>query len=330
MKEVVGQAALRLEHPQGQDDRGRRRGRVGGDRPQRFTSRRIALLQQQAVGRVAVPAVAIADRRAELGNGGALQVDAAAALQVLGPGVVADDPPDPPHRLAPLEVGALADLDGEIVGVLDRLAVHVADVEGAVGPRGEEDGTHPVVGAGQELDAGDRRTGPEGRPGRLEPVEVDQVPRRIAREDAATVSVGQAVAAKHRDRAGGGEGPRVRVGGRDVPADGVEPRRRPVSLERLRGHLGRAVLHGLREPQMRVAPERGRGNHHVLHLDPVVADEPMPEVVEAQSILGPPVGGLEGARPSGRNRKSVRPSVTAGCSGWPGAVTEPPVRPLVR
>ena len=36
VKQVVGQAVQRLEQPQGLDDRGRRRGGVGGDRPQRF------------------------------------------------------------------------------------------------------------------------------------------------------------------------------------------------------------------------------------------------------------------------------------------------------
>ena len=58
-------------------------------------------------------------------------------------------------------------------------------------------------------------------------------------------------------------------------------RARPqLALQRLGDCLNRAVLHGLRERQVRVPPEDLRGDHHVLNLHAVVADEPPSEVVE--------------------------------------------------
>ena len=120
------------------------------------------------------------------------EVDVPEAPQVVRLRVVADDSPDPPHRLAPFEVRALADLDRQIVGVLDRPAVHVADVQRPFGAVGEEDRAEPAIAAGQEFDPLARPMGRERGPVRLEAIEVHQVAGRVAREGPAAIGLGQA------------------------------------------------------------------------------------------------------------------------------------------
>jgi hypothetical protein len=73
--------------------------------------------------------------------------------------------------------------------MLDRLAVHVADVQRAVGRLGQARGSKPVVRGGEELAAPElfRPTSGKNRPARLEQFPVDEVASDVPDERVAAV-----------------------------------------------------------------------------------------------------------------------------------------------
>src|SRR5688572_23716884 len=103
--------------------------------------------------------------------------------------------------------------------MLNRLAVHVADVEGAIGTIGEKYRAEPIVAAGEKFTAGSGGARGKSRAERSKNIAVHEVPSRIAREDVTVVIGGQRSAAIDQYTASGGEGAGVGIGGGDVLAD---------------------------------------------------------------------------------------------------------------
>ena len=116
-------------------------------------------------------ASALPSALAKLGGRSCRPNTVAPLLECRGVDVRADHAIDPPHPLATLEIGVLANLGGQIIGMLDRLAIHVANVQCAVGALGQIHRPEPIVGAGQKLALLGR---PPGNERRRRPVPADR------------------------------------------------------------------------------------------------------------------------------------------------------------
>ena len=78
-----------------------------------------------------------------------------AARQLAADRTVRTHPPDASEGLAGLEVGMLADLFRQVIGVFDHLAIHVRHVERAFGPTRQIDRPEPIVARSQQFAVGD-------------------------------------------------------------------------------------------------------------------------------------------------------------------------------
>ena len=98
---------------------------------------------------VAVPAVRVCEGGDEFGGRGGAEGDARAAVPAVRRG---DDTIDATAVVAVVEVEVLLDFLRDAPRVLDDFAIHVADVEGAVGGVGKIHDADPRVGAGGEFE----------------------------------------------------------------------------------------------------------------------------------------------------------------------------------
>ena len=104
---------------------------------------------EETRGGVAVPAVRVREGGDEFGGRGGAEGDAGAAVPA---GRRGDDTIDATAVVAVVEVEVLLDLLREAPRVLDDFAIHVANMEGAVGGVGKIHDADPRVGAGGELE----------------------------------------------------------------------------------------------------------------------------------------------------------------------------------
>ena len=195
--------------------------------------------------------------------------------------------------------------------MLDRSTIHVGDVERAVRAGREIDRAKPVVARGQELAAFIHHARGKGRTHRRQPVPMHEVAGGIAHENIAVVIHRQRVTPINLNAARGAEEARVRIGGGEIVADRIDPRRRvPVFQEVVHHALGH-VLHGLGECEVRVALEESRRQHRVLNVYAVHADEAVAPVVEGLPKLSAPVHRLD------LKRERIEPRVGADLYGRP-------------
>src|SRR5262249_19916064 len=128
------------------------------------------------------------------------------------------------HAGADVEV--FEDLRRQEGGTLDQLAIHVENVQRAVGGVGKLYWTEPVVTGGEELDVLVGALSCEGDAARLQARAIDQIAGHLADEDVAAILLGPGVAAIDRHAGSAGEEPGrlsalVRAG---YLALGTEPR----------------------------------------------------------------------------------------------------------
>ena len=104
-------------------------------------------VRAKALGGHAPPDVWIVEFGAEFFRGrfAEIEFDFGLALDL------ADDAVDAAHGFAAFEIGDFARRLRQIFGMFDGFAIHVADVERAVGTVGEIDGAEPVVGRGEKF-----------------------------------------------------------------------------------------------------------------------------------------------------------------------------------
>ena len=123
--------------------------------------------------------------------------------------IAGDDPIDPPALLPGFEVEQRAALLRDVLRMVDDLAIHVDDVERAVGTVGREDRPEPGVARGEEVAPGPRRLRGERHAVRRHRLPLDQVLRRLADEDAAAMPGRQRITAMDVHTARRGERPGV-------------------------------------------------------------------------------------------------------------------------
>ena len=185
------------------------------------------------------------------------------------------------------QVGAMAQLFGHPLGVLDDLAVHVDDVHGAIGPDFEIHGAGPLIARGEELVGMLFEAFGEGDPVGFDAFVVDEIARGLAGEDVAVVVGREGVAAVVEDAAGGGELAGVQVRSRPSAADGED--RRVVRAE---DH----VFHDGIDRDERVFLHVVVFEHDVDRGVAVRTDEAIVVVVEREAELGFAGDGFEFAR----------------------------------
>ena len=103
---------------------------------------------EEAGGGVAVPTVGVGEGGDEFGGGGRAEGDAGAALPG---GVVRHEAVEAATGMTAVEIEVLFDLLRDAPWMFDNFAVHVADVECAVGRVGEIHDAYPRIGAGGEF-----------------------------------------------------------------------------------------------------------------------------------------------------------------------------------
>ena len=178
--------------------------------------------------------------------------------------------------------------------MLDDLAIHVGDIHRALRPLGQEDRTEPIIAGRKELPARVERRGDEGRPFGHKLVGVDEITRRIAREDGrGAFGREQGLTLPDLDPAGGAEGAGMAVGGRDVRTDREKPDAVMAAVDAIEGVTLITVLHGLAERQARIPLQPFRLERDMLDRHAVHADEAIPEDIKAHAILGLPVDELD-------------------------------------
>src|SRR4051812_44078348 len=89
--------------------------------------------------------------------------------------IVGNNPVNPPHRLSTFKISYFASRFRQVFGVLDGLAIHVANIKRAVGAIGEIDWTEPIIGRGEELVCGISPFGDQGDAIGTENVAMNQV-----------------------------------------------------------------------------------------------------------------------------------------------------------
>src|SRR5262245_26342438 len=137
-----------------------------------------------------MPAVGVSERGDELAGGGGAEFGKRRLLEAVG-----DDAVESTAVAAASEIEVLLDDGRQAVGVLDDLAVHVEDVERAVGGVGELDGTEPDVAGGDEFGFFVDAAADEADAVGFETLAVDQVAADIADDRYALPLAGPGVAA---------------------------------------------------------------------------------------------------------------------------------------
>src|SRR5262249_12072620 len=204
------------------------------------------------------------------------------------------------HAGADVEV--LEDLRRQEGGALDQLAVHVEDVQCAVGGIGKLHRTEPVVAGGEELDVLVGALSREGNATRFQASAVDQIAGHLADEDVAAVLLGPGVTAIGSHAGGAGEEPGrlsalVRAG---YLALGTEPRAEDApglvgtdakQFRVLAG--GRDVDGSRRRLHVGVARQVTAVVQEHVNGVAVLADEGAAPVVHAHAVLAAAAGHLE-------------------------------------
>ena len=180
----------------------------------------------------------------------------------------------------------LAHFFRQVVGVLDDLAIHIRDIHGALRPLGQEDRPEPVIARGEELATLIERRGGEGRAFGREPISVDEVAGRIAREDGrGAFRSQQRLALPDLDPAGGAERTSMPIGGGDIRADWKKSHPIVAAVDAIEGITFIAILHGLAESEPRITFQPLGIEDDMLDGHAVHADETVAEDIEAHAIL---------------------------------------------
>ena len=190
-----------------------------------------------------------------------------------GGGAQLHDSPDPPLVGAGPEGKFAPDRLGQIAGMIDVLAHHVANVERAIRANGGVDGTKPLIRRREEIPARRGMLCEERRPAWPEALALHEVLRRLANERAPAANADAA-------------GARVRAGvllvdeARDVSGSGG------VGADRVNPRGDRHdVLDCLGERKMRVALQDVRREDDVHQRVAVARHETMAKRVEALAKL---------------------------------------------
>ena len=165
--------------------------------------------------------------------------------------------------------------------MIDEAAIHVADVEGAVGAGADLDGSAPLVARDEEVALFADALGGEARAIGNEAVSRDELCRGITDEDL-TSEPGHQISAIEPDAAGGGVGAGVGGGGGVAEGDGIDWGT---------GRLDVLVAHGDAGEWI---PLHGREGHHGEHDGiAVAAREVTVVVVERAAELSDSGDGLD-------------------------------------
>jgi hypothetical protein len=250
-------------------------------------------MEEETEGGIAPPAVG-AGEVVEEGDGLGVEGDGGGAGSdpALAGGGSGAQTPDAAQVPSGVEVGPAPHFVGEILRMLDGRAVHVGDVQGAVGTLGEVDGAKGVVRGTEDFVGAGEATGGEGGAGRDELIEVDEIGGGIAAEDAAVEAGRKVATGPEEDAAGGGESAGVGIGGGLVGADGEQGCGTAAGGEPRVVDPFWAILEnpGWSEEGM---SDGGRpGKDEVAYLNPVVTAETPSEVVDVLAELRGAIDGL--------------------------------------
>jgi len=136
------------------------------------------LLEQQSGGGVAVPRIGVFEEFDEFGGGGLGESGCGAAGEV-----GRSDAVDSSAIAASFEVQLGFEVRWHGPGVFDGFAVHVEEVEGAIGGMNEVNGSEPVVGGGEKFAVVVDALGVEGGAGGCELLAVYEIGGDIGEED---------------------------------------------------------------------------------------------------------------------------------------------------
>jgi hypothetical protein len=138
----------------------------------------ILLLEQQSGGGVAVPGIGVFEEFDEFGGGALGESGSRATIEVGW-----SDAVDASAVAASFQVQHSFEVIGHGPWVFDGFAVHVEEVEGAVGSMYEVYRSEPVVGGGEEFAVLVDATGAEGGAGGGELLAVNEIGGDIGEED---------------------------------------------------------------------------------------------------------------------------------------------------
>src|SRR5262249_28534906 len=126
--------------------------------------------------------------------------------------------------------------------VFDGLAVHVADIEGAVRTCLEKHGPKPIIATAQDLGCSGAAPRREGSPDGYQLVAVHEVAGRIAGERIPSETFPEGISPVNVNATSGAERSRVRIRRGEIGANRIDPSgRSPSAHERILNQL-RAIL----------------------------------------------------------------------------------------
>ncbi len=217
----------------------------------------------------------------------------------LGP-VAMGDPPDATAIGSGADVLFLADACGDVIGVFDDLAVHVEEVEGAIGAHFEADRAEAGILAGDEFAMGfvGSATGDKDGAVGMDDFPMDEISDDVADEDGALKVGGPGRAAEEAHTAGGGEvaGLFRVIGAGDRYGDGKDA-----------GHFAmiRDAGGGVEGGETGSTVDMGTVHEAVLDVINVVGGEPAAPVVLNESEPAPRSTGEEDPTGIGIEREVV-------------------------
>ncbi|MCY3013737.1 MAG: hypothetical protein NT171_03400 [Planctomycetota bacterium] len=259
----------------------------------------IVPLDEEAAGRVAVPAVGIPEERDKLTDRRlrkswrCLSRDRRGTIRcMLRHG---DKPPQSAGVAATREIEVLLDRWGEARRMLDHLALHVDDPQGTVGPVSELHRAKPHVGRGDKLAFLVDPLGTDAGAVREELFPMDEIRANVA-DDEHPGQIADGIAADNRDPGGAGEVASRSPSPLDHPwHDPTGPESRPQHAPRfdraravnggLRPLDGNAFL-GRRRREEGIARKRTIIDHHPNRMVAVVAEVDVAEIVGRAAMLG--------------------------------------------
>src|SRR5579862_313527 len=200
------------------------------------------------------------------------------------------------------------DVVGDRIRVLDRLAVHVYDIQSSVGTIHEVDRAEPVVRRGQELGARVGAPRDDQRSITIERLAMDQIAADVADESVATEFGRIGVAAINRHA-----GSRREISDSELLREGERAEHGGIGNAPPRSNhaprLGRAFAkygggrslfsdraNGAWRSEVRVATQISLLEHDLLDVVAVVADEAVSPIVEAEPVLFATRDGRDGKR----------------------------------
>ncbi len=252
--------------------------------PERIDGGRVLPLEDQSVRGVAVPGVGMFQKSDQLDGREPSQVGRRREAEIGW-----SEPVDAPAILTIAQVEPGLDVVGNRPGVLDRLAVHVENVQGSIGRIHEIHRSEPGVSRGEKFGVAVRTVGAEGHTVGFEHHAEDHVIRHFAEEQIAAVWLGIGVAAIDGHAAGGGQitgadqftpGIRLADGRPALGPQHAPGLRRADAVNGDRVAAGGGVVQGSRCGKVGISFEVSGGKDDVLGRVADVAEEPVAPVIE--------------------------------------------------